>query len=94
MSIEAYLYKPDGNGPFPLIVYNHGTRGPHAKQEVPFRYIGSMLGEAVSFHRDGTLIRGIAEDVLTDGALRIRLEDGAQISVVAGEVERLRTAQS
>ncbi len=59
-----------------------------------WRSRSSMLGEAVSFHRDGTLIRGIAEDVLADGALRVRLEDGTQISVVAGEVERLRTAQS
>ena len=59
-----------------------------------WRSRSSMLGEAVAFHRDGKLIRGIAEDVLADGALRVRLEDGAQISVVAGEVERLRTAQS
>ncbi|TMF28114.1 MAG: hypothetical protein E6I25_09020 [Chloroflexi bacterium] len=59
-----------------------------------WRSRSSMLGQAVSFQRDGTLIRGIAEDVLADGALRVRLEDGAQISVVAGEVERLRTAQS
>jgi len=59
-----------------------------------WRSRSSMLGQAVSFHRDGALIRGIAEDVLADGALRVRLEDGAQISVVAGEVERLRTAQS
>jgi len=59
-----------------------------------WRSRSSMLGEAIAFHRDGKLIRGIAEDVLADGALRVRLEDGAQISVVAGEIERLRTAQS
>jgi biotin-(acetyl-CoA carboxylase) ligase len=51
-----------------------------------------MLGDAVAFHRDGALIRGIAEDVTEDGALRVRLDDGSRISVVAGEVERVRTA--
>jgi BirA family biotin operon repressor/biotin-[acetyl-CoA-carboxylase] ligase len=57
-----------------------------------WRSRSSMLGEAVAFHRDGALIRGIAEDVLEDGALRVRLDDGSRISVVAGEVERIRTA--
>jgi BirA family transcriptional regulator, biotin operon repressor / biotin---[acetyl-CoA-carboxylase] ligase len=56
-----------------------------------WRSRSSMLGEAVTFHRDGALIRGIAEDVLEDGALRVRLDDGSRISVVAGEVERVRT---
>jgi len=46
LRIEAYLYKPDGDGPFPLIVYNHGTRGSEARQEVPFRYVGAMLRDA------------------------------------------------
>jgi BirA family transcriptional regulator, biotin operon repressor / biotin---[acetyl-CoA-carboxylase] ligase len=59
-----------------------------------WRSRSSMLGEAIAFHRDGALIRGIAEDILADGALRVRLEDGSRISVVAGEVERVRTAQS
>jgi BirA family biotin operon repressor/biotin-[acetyl-CoA-carboxylase] ligase len=59
-----------------------------------WRSRSSMLGQSVAFHRDRTLIRGIAEDVLADGALRVRLEDGSRISVVAGEVERVRTAQS
>lgn len=59
-----------------------------------WRSRSAMLGEAVAFHRDGALIRGIAEDILADGALRVRLEDGSRISVVAGEVERLRPDQS
>jgi len=59
-----------------------------------WRSRSSMLGELVAFHRDGARIRGIAEDVLADGALRVRLEDGSRISVVAGEVERVRRAQS
>ena len=59
-----------------------------------WRSRSSMLGEAVAFLRDGALIRGIAEDVLADGGLRVRLEDGSRISVVAGEVERVQTAQS
>jgi BirA family biotin operon repressor/biotin-[acetyl-CoA-carboxylase] ligase len=56
-----------------------------------WRSRSSMLGDPVSFRRDGELIRGIAEDVGDDGALRVRLDDGSRISVVAGEVERLRT---
>jgi BirA family biotin operon repressor/biotin-[acetyl-CoA-carboxylase] ligase len=59
-----------------------------------WRSRSSMLGEPVAFHRDGAQIRGIAEDISDDGALRVRLEDGSRISIVAGEVERLRSAQS
>ncbi len=56
-----------------------------------WRSRSSMLGDPVSFRRDGELIRGIAEDVADDGALRVRLGDGSRISLVAGEVERVRT---
>lgn len=56
-----------------------------------WRSRSSMLGNPVAFHRDGALIRGIAEDVSEDGALQVRLDDGARVSVVAGEVERVRT---
>jgi BirA family biotin operon repressor/biotin-[acetyl-CoA-carboxylase] ligase len=59
-----------------------------------WRSRSSMLGEAVAFQRAGALVRGIAEDVLADGALRVRLEDGSHLSIVAGEVERVRTVQS
>src|SRR5207253_11454116 len=26
LRIQAYLYKPDGDGPFPVVIYNHGSR--------------------------------------------------------------------
>ncbi len=57
-----------------------------------WRSRSSMLGHAVAFHRDGALIRGIAEDVTEDGALQVRLGDGSRIGVVAGEVERVHTS--
>lgn len=56
-----------------------------------WRSRSSMLGDAVTFRRNGELIRGIAEDIADDGALQVRLDDGSRINVVAGEVERVRT---
>jgi BirA family transcriptional regulator, biotin operon repressor / biotin---[acetyl-CoA-carboxylase] ligase len=56
-----------------------------------WRSRSSMMGNAIAFTQEGSLVRGIAEDVEEDGALRVRLEDGTRISVVAGEVERVRT---
>src|SRR5207302_10588379 len=55
-----------------------------------WRSRSSMLGRPVTFQRNGAPLRGTAEDVGEDGSLRIRLEDGSRISVVAGEVERVR----
>jgi BirA family transcriptional regulator, biotin operon repressor / biotin---[acetyl-CoA-carboxylase] ligase len=55
-----------------------------------WRSRSSMLGKPVAFQQDGALIRGIAEDLGADGALLVRLADGARISVIAGEVERVR----
>lgn len=46
LRIEAYLYKPDGDGPFPVIIYNHGTRDGRERQSVPFQYVGTMLTKA------------------------------------------------
>jgi BirA family biotin operon repressor/biotin-[acetyl-CoA-carboxylase] ligase len=54
-----------------------------------WRSRSSMLGKPVAFQRGGATIRGIAEDLGTDGALLVRLEDGTRVSVIAGEVERL-----
>jgi dienelactone hydrolase len=46
LRIQAYLYKPDGGGPFPVVIYNHGSRDGRERQSVPFQYIGRMLTRA------------------------------------------------
>jgi dienelactone hydrolase len=43
LNIEAYFYKPQGNGPFPLVIYNHGSRAGSERTEVPCRYIAPVL---------------------------------------------------
>jgi dienelactone hydrolase len=43
LKMEAYLYKPDGTGPFPVVIYNHGSRMQSEKEERPFAYVGLML---------------------------------------------------
>src|SRR5947207_15557139 len=32
LSIEAYFYKPAGNGPFRLVIYNHGSAAGQERQ--------------------------------------------------------------
>jgi len=46
LSIQAYLYKPDGNAPFPVVVYNHSSRVGRERVSVPYQYIGEMLTRA------------------------------------------------
>jgi len=53
-----------------------------------------MLGRPVRVTREGATIEGIAEDIAADGALLLRLQDGQRLSVVAGEVEQVRSSQS
>jgi dienelactone hydrolase len=43
LKIEAYVYKPEGTGPFPVVIYNHGSRIEHDREERPFAYVGEML---------------------------------------------------
>jgi len=43
LRIQAYLYKPEGDGPFPVVIYNHGSREGRERMQVPFVYIGKML---------------------------------------------------
>jgi dienelactone hydrolase len=46
LRIQAYLYKPDGDGPFPVVIYNHGSRDGREQASMPFQYIGKMLTRA------------------------------------------------
>ena len=46
LDIEAYLYLPAGPGPFPLVVYNHGSRAGLERAEQPMQFIGRLLTEA------------------------------------------------
>ena len=55
-----------------------------------WRSRSSTLGKPITFQRDGETIRGVAEDLGMDGALSVRLQDGSRVSVIAGEVERVR----
>jgi len=44
LKLEAYLYKPEGSGPFPLIVYNHGSAQPGDEaREWPAPYIARLF---------------------------------------------------
>jgi dienelactone hydrolase len=43
LKIEAYVYKPEGPGPFPVVIYNHGSRTEQDREEMPFVYVGYML---------------------------------------------------
>jgi dienelactone hydrolase len=43
LKIEAYVFKPAGEGPFPVVIYNHGSRAGHEREERPFAYVGEFL---------------------------------------------------
>src|SRR5438270_7392268 len=43
LNIEAYFYKPQGNGPFPLVIYNHGSRAGSERVEKPMQFIAAIL---------------------------------------------------
>src|SRR5882762_9468591 len=46
LRIQAYLYRPQGDGRFPVVIYNHGSRVGRERESVPFQYIGRMLTRA------------------------------------------------
>jgi len=43
LRIQAYLYRPPGDGPFPLVIYNHGSRENREREPRPFSYVGRIL---------------------------------------------------
>jgi hypothetical protein len=34
LRIQAYLYKPDGDGPFQVVIYNHGASGARCRSSL------------------------------------------------------------
>ena len=46
LRIQAYLYRPDGEGPFPVVIYNHGSRLGRERDSQPFEHIGALLTQA------------------------------------------------
>jgi dienelactone hydrolase len=43
LRIEAYLYRPPGEGPFPALIYNHGSRPGSEREERPFGHIAQAF---------------------------------------------------
>jgi len=44
LRLESYLYRPSGPGPYPLVVYNHGSATPdEEKKEWPAPFIARLL---------------------------------------------------
>ncbi|HTK94508.1 MAG TPA: alpha/beta fold hydrolase [Terriglobales bacterium] len=43
LKIEAYVYKPEGKGPWPAILYNHGSREGQERQELPMPFIAEAF---------------------------------------------------
>src|SRR3984893_5686042 len=43
LRIQAYLYRPPGDGPFPLVIYNHGSRANSEREPPPVSYLGRSL---------------------------------------------------
>lgn len=43
LRLEAYFFKPAGDGPFPLVVYNHGSRANEERVEWPVLFIARVM---------------------------------------------------
>jgi len=97
LRIQAYLYKPEGAGPFPAVIYNHGSRTGRERQSVPFEYVGRLLTGAgyvvlVSERRGYGRSDGLTwpEDVgKSRGRMIARLEE--ETDDVLAAVDYLRT---
>lgn len=46
LNIQGYLYRPAGAGPFPTVIYNHGSREGHESQPVPWVRICGLFVDA------------------------------------------------
>jgi len=101
LKIQAYLYKPEGNGPFPVVIYNHGSRIGRERQSDPHRYIGELLTQAgfavlVPERRgygrsDGTTW---SQEVGQDASYRFLQRLESETDDVLAAIEYLRTVPS
>jgi dienelactone hydrolase len=46
LRIEAYVHRPTGSGPFPVVIYSHGSRKGYEREERPMAFVGNMLASA------------------------------------------------
>jgi hypothetical protein len=61
LHIQAYLYRPASPGRVPLVIYNHGSRAGAERRSMPFRYVGSQAGGALTWPRSFALRAAPAE---------------------------------
>jgi len=98
LNLEAYFFKPDGKGPFPLVIYNHGSRAGSERKEVSCSFVASMLatqGYAVivperrGYGRSDGLTYG--DEVGSDVATKMMLRFNEEASDVIALVDNLKT---
>jgi BirA family biotin operon repressor/biotin-[acetyl-CoA-carboxylase] ligase len=67
-----------------------GAEGEDATADLRQRWRARLvtLGQPTAVHQGATTLHGIAEDVADDGALILRLPDGAHATITWGDVER------
>ena len=93
-----FLYKPKGDGPFPVVIYNHGSRSGRPRRPEPNEYIGRLLTRAgyvvlIPERRgygdsDGPTL---AEDMGNDWGQRYVTRVEAETDDVIAAVDYLRT---
>jgi len=98
LRIHAYLYKPNGDGPFPVVIYNHGARTGRPRRPEPNEYIGRLLTRAgyavlVPERRGygGSDGPTLSEDVGNDLGQRFVVRVEAETDDVFAAVDYLRT---
>jgi dienelactone hydrolase len=98
LRIHAYLYKPNGDGPFPVVIYNHGARGGRPRRPEPNEYIGRLLTRAgyavlIPERRGYGDSEGptLLEDIGSDWGQRFVVRVEAETNDVFAAVDYLRT---
>jgi hypothetical protein len=46
LRLQGYLYKPQGSGPFPVVIYNHAGRPGSERTPTPYVYVGALLRDS------------------------------------------------